>query len=459
MTYGDVQSQVRDAVCEALTYRRALRGVGGPVGRIPEITTADERVELSMLLQRYRLVVVRWLEDLMDAALQDVVAPDDGIWIPARRLVGMLTRVCEHDVARAPTLEQLVRPQPLPMVEAWRRCAVVAVEGRERELPLLRHRFSQSEALTVFGDVADLSRALVFFDERYRLLPGWRRLGNGVRPDAVVQTFTAPVALMSAAAACNASLAAVGQQSEATVDALGYRRPVEVVDGPYAPGMVGALDALANSFRRLRDDFPTGRALRALVRVHHDVSRHAARLSAADPVLLARFERRTRTYRRLLAAVRNVDGLVGRGMDAVVDASAALELLTAAKNADASELAALARGLAATDRRVCDIVRAGAAQRLYFAAVGKHIEQVRHGVMSRATTTWMPITPESQPELLQLVHDLWPEPLEAGSRGEPTDRRRLGELLPPGRVTSRGLAGLDADGRATTTEPAAGLGF
>lgn len=223
--------------------------------------------------------------------------------------------------------------------------------------------------------------------------------------------------------------------------------------------MVGVLDALANSFRRLRDDFPTGRALRALVRVHHDVSRHAARLSAADPVLLARFERRTRTYRRLLAAVRNVDGLVGRGLDAVADASAALELLTATDNADASQLAALARGLAATDRRVCDIIRAGAAQRLYFAAVGKHIEQVRHGVMSRATTTWMPIIPESEPELLQLVHDLWPEPLEAGSPDEPTDRGRRGELLSPGRVESQRIARLETAGPATSAERDAGLGF
>lgn len=422
MTYGAVQGRLREAMCELLAYRKVLAHLGGQSGRRPERTTSEERAGLSALVQRYRVPVVQWLDELADIAVADLVMPDGEVEASMRRMARMLARVRDHTEAPRPTLIELDTPQPLPLVEAWRHAALAATQGREREVEALRRRLSQSEALTVLSDVADVSRALAFLDERYRKLPGWRHLGDGVPADGDVQLFAAPVSLLRAAEGASMAIAALRQAAETSVDTLGYRRPVDVVDGPYGEGVSGALDALANSFRRLRSDFPSGRALRMLVRIHHDVSRHAARLARDDPTLEARFERRVRTYRRLLTAVRNVDGLLGAGMDAVADATSGLERLAAASQANERQRAALARGLAATDRRICDILRLGAGQRLYFVATGKHLEQVRHGVTARATTTFAPITEETHPTLLRVVHDLWPEPVPSGPVD---DRSRL----------------------------------
>jgi hypothetical protein len=429
VTYGEVQSRLREDLCGVMGFHRVLQGLGAANGMHAQTTTPAERAELSELVQRYRLPVVCWLDDLARVALSVATDPGARAWNRAVRMGAMLGRVREHPGVRSASLDQLVTPQTLPMVEAWRRAAVAAVEGRERELSAIGSGMSHAEALTVLGDVADLARALVLLDRRYENVPGWRPLGNGVPADGRMSGYAAGSALLRAAEACRTSIDAIAEQ-RAAVEGLGYRRPVDVVAGPYADGVPGALDALANSFRRLRADFPSGRALRMLVRVHHDVSRHAVRLAAGDPVLTARFERRTRTYRRLLATVRNVDGLVGRGMDAVADAQVGAELLATAANADGRQLAALAGGLAATDRRLCDILRLGAEQRLYFVASGRHLEQAGRGMTRRATTTWAPIDDETHPEFGELVRALWPESAPSPAPAVAAeDRRRLENLL------------------------------
>jgi hypothetical protein len=76
-----------------------------------------------------------------------------------RRVAGMLTRICEHTDVPRPSLAEFDTPQPLRLVDAWRRAALATTEARERDLAALRHRLSQSEALTVLGDVADVSWA------------------------------------------------------------------------------------------------------------------------------------------------------------------------------------------------------------------------------------------------------------------------------------------------------------
>ncbi|MEQ6902025.1 hypothetical protein [Nocardioides sp. YIM 152588] len=409
--YGENAGAIRDELGSLLRQHRIQFRIGG-MGIIGHraTTTVQEREAASLLIQRYRFALLIWCRHALAAADPGHTAGPGGRVYPEVELARRLRVTIDRARCGLPSLDELVTPQPFPLVEAWRRMAKASVLG-EHDFAgdMADGRLDIDERLTVVKDVAEVIRALLVLDVRYVETPGWDPLRG-------------PVRLANAAETC-AFLTA----EDYRVDWRGWR-PAPAVDHRPLPGIAGVIQSERNMFIHL-GRFPDALHLRLVLDSQRDLSRLLAdRLGPESEDVARAWNGRARTYDALHRESRHLGGLVGGGGHAVGEAATALSRvrqLPPGAPITASAQRDLVRLFAAVDRRVADILEQGAREKLYFVGTPlSRIVEVDGRMTHRARPRYWPITAEVETELLRMVRDDLRPPPEA-------------RPVPPGAANSR----------------------
>lgn len=416
--YGENTRLLRDSLRELLTQHRIQQRIGGAgIHTVPETTTVTERQEIGEQIARYRHAVLVWCHQAMQAAnpqinLTGTSARTRG---PAEELRYRLEAAINTDPAGLPTTEELVTRQRFEMVDLWRQAARACALGEhDFDAGIGYGRFSEAECMTVIHDAADITRALVGLDRRYRNIPGWKQLKD-------------PGRLGRAAEVC-AAYSGYGDP-DYSVDKRGWKPPAPLIDGPASPGIIGVLQAQRNLLLHLIK-FPDAQSLRVIIDSQRIVSLEAARrVTNSNPELAARWQRRAKTYGRLVHHTRDVGGLYGKGGLAASQGSVAaarMQKLPDDGLSDAGQLRRLERISAGIDEHVCSAVELGIKERLYFQRITfPAIENDNGDLVRGPRREWLPITGPVETEILAILrNDLRPTPVQRKPPKEAAQNRR-----------------------------------
>lgn len=395
MTYGESAGEIREATVSLLRWRRIQQRLGGAGSHtIPVTTTVEERQRMGEIILRYRLAALTWCLEAVSATMPQGTSPEFG-----RTPVEELHYRLRQDVAAAGPLEQLSQLLAVRhnnhLLDAWQRLGRAAVVGeRDFGSGVNRAALTSEQANAVLGDAAGITRGLVVLDARYSRVPGWTN-------------FTHPTKLDRAAEAV--SLLAAVAPVDRTVDHQGWCTPSGRIEGPALPGVAGVVQAEHNLLVEL-GRFPNALNLRRILVSQAQVANGASQQAAvAAPHLVERFAERARVYRDLVAASRNLGGLVGGGAQAAVEshnAAARLQELTLGSPRAREALEDLARIMTGTDVRIAATIERGFAENLYFVSVRipRLDDRQVHGVFP-VRHRWVPVRNEIQTDLLPLVRN------------------------------------------------------
>lgn len=405
MTYGENGGQLRAELTTLLRQHRIQQRLGGPGSfTMPTSTTVEQRRLLGQQIQRYRHAAVSWCLGAVAAASPqaNLEGAANRSRSPAHELHRRLTQSINASEVRLPSLDELSAPQEFTIVESWRQIARAAALG-EHDFPrLMDHgRLSDAQAMTVLKDAAEVTRALVVLDQRYKNIPGWIPFqGRGW--------------LDRAAQAC--STFASTNPPDYSVDHMGWRPPPATIDGAPLTGIAGVLQAQHNMLVHL-GRFPNALNLRRVLDSQRVASHEAARLTPkVGPELTDRWVEREQTYQRLIDQTRNVGGLIGNGGPAAAEAANAvgrLRRLHLDHITSPEPLRHLDKLFTRTDARVATIIEQGMAERRYL--VTAKIPRIVDGtgqLVSPARQRYAPITAPVQNDLTAVVRNqLRPPPV------------------------------------------------
>ncbi len=416
--YGEVTSALHGAMTQLLQMRRPSYFLGGANGNRQATTTPDERAAATAKILRYRKVIWDYALDLAEAATP--VYAIDG-WEAPRRLLHWLAtdqpKTENLPGARGANAAELAAVQDSRLAEAWRRAALAALTGRERELPIVAEEIRFDEARILVRDAADLTWALLTLDARYFPLPGWRRLSTKSKWQDAYST-KAPHLVDSALSAAQLASAwgrHITDAEAGVVDRLGFRAPAPLMPSPYPFGFDGALAAQHNLYLRLGYEFPSADALAAIVRAQRMTSAlaaHAAETVDAD-ALVIRSGRRAENYQTLLGLLADrVASPLGRGQDAAADAEAAqraMEDAVAAGDRPSPEHLDWLRALfTMTDARVAARINQGIADQRYLVWTEHALAGVTLGGVHRVVRKYEPINGRNHPNLYAAIKQFAP---------------------------------------------------
>lgn len=434
MTYGENGCEVRAELTVLLRQHRIQHRLGGQgMPAQSENTTLEQREEFGQLIQRYRYVTLAWCLHAVAAAnpranLDTSTGRSRG---PAEELSFRLQKSIDHSNAGLPSLEELSATQTFPLVESWRKIATATVLG-EHDFPGLMDdgRMSSAQCMTVLNDAAEVTRALVVLDRRYKRIPGWSPIREGGRLDRAAQVCAA---------------FAVHDEPDYSVDFKGWRPPPAMIDGRPLPGIGGVLQAEHNMLVHLAD-FPNALNLRRVIDGQRIVSHEAARRAPnVAPALIAPWLEREQTYKKLIDQTRDVAGLVGTGGLAAAEAANAVGRLRHVpmdQITTPEPLRDLDKLFTRADARIATIIEQGIADRLYLISVKvpRILDQTDH-LVNPARERYAPITAEINTELLTITrHELRPPPMAlalAAPAGAHESRQELRQSIghrPAGRA-------------------------
>lgn len=317
----------------------------------------DSRGEVVALIRSYRHSVLIWCYQAMAHGDPNPKAEHSANLLePSDRLRQSLGRVVAKNPAPLPRLEQLTTHQPVAVLESWRQAAKMTALA-EHDLGhgigdgLLSHR----EWLTLVGDVADVTRALLILDKRYRHLPDWATL-QGIRLlDRYLDDCVVHVRERSG-------------KLDSNLDWRGWRPPA-----PEVPPSAEPIDHVIAAERRLLNSLgsvPSMANLRHLLTSQREVSHLAAiRTRDHDRELANCFHRREHAYGSLLRASRTAAGLLGTGAEATrhsADAVNRLVSISAAAPIPVGSLHDLATTFRQVDNALFAAIEEGFGARLYF---------------------------------------------------------------------------------------------
>lgn len=244
------------------------------------------------------------------------------------------------------------------------------------------------EALTVAGDVASISQALVVLDQRYKNLPGWEPLRK-----------SAQLGWAALACALDASLGC----PDLSVDNRGWRPRAKPIRGPARPGYLGVLQAEHNMLVRLSSR-PTALNLRLIIDSQRVVSALLAeRVEAIDRRAAERWHRRASTHQLLQRQLRDIGSVVGGGGAAAGQAAVAvsrLRAIPATAPVEPRTISGLATIFTHIDNRVAEMVESSLED-------GQYFERTKLSIVSSDATrlvhmaerTYVPVTAETQSRL------------------------------------------------------------
>lgn len=392
--YGENAGVIRAELSTLLRQHRIQQRIGGPGSHtIPETTTVQERAEIAQLIQRYRHGILAWCQQAVAAGNPNLRldGPDRGS-TPDVELSRRLRRTLETSTSTLPSLEDLTTPHRFSLVDAWRRAARAASLG-EHDLTgaLASGRLDVNQRLTVIKDAAEIIRALLVLDRRYKNIPRWRPV-------------PAAANLQHAAEACAFLTAA-----DYSIDRLGWRPPARIFDGPPRPGIAGVIQAENNLLAHLHR-FPNALNLKRVLGSQRELSHQlAARTINTAPELSLRWTKREATYAALQRETRNLGGHIGAGGAAAAEGANAisrLRQLPARTHLTRRALHDLDALFDRVDHRLAGILEYGARGRLYFIkARAPVIDHDDRRVTHRGREQFMPITSPVQTDLLRLARE------------------------------------------------------
>ncbi|WP_454042947.1 hypothetical protein [Cellulosimicrobium sp. Marseille-Q8652] len=404
---------------QLLAMRRPSFYLGGANGNREATTTPEERAAATARILRYRKVVWDYALAVTEAATPIHVV--DGWETPHRLLHWLRTdqpRTGALPGGRGVSAAELAAVQDTRLTETWRRAAVAAMTGRERELPVVADRIRFDDARVLLRDAADLTWALIALDARYFPLPGWQRLSTKSKWQDSFSTKEPQLvdSALSAAQLCSQWAAGVTHAQASAVDRLGYRPPTALMPKPYPFGFDGAITAQHNLLVGLGAEFPTVDSLIAIVRAQRLVSALATRAAGVVDAhdLAIQFARRAEKYQRLLGMLMGrVAGPLGRGQGSVADAEAAQRAIEDAvgtgERVSGNQLAWLRRLFTMTDAYVAARVKQGIDQRRYFVWNELSLSGVGVAGVRRAVRRYEPIDGHNHPNLFAAVKALAPD--------------------------------------------------
>jgi hypothetical protein len=392
VTYGENGGRVRAELAVLLRQHRIQQRLGGQgIHSVPESTTVEQRRELGQLIQRCRAAAIRWCLHAVTAAGPG--DPGGSFAWPGENLQRRLQHSINESAAGPLSMDDLSTKQEFAMVETWRQVATAAVLG-EHDFPGLmdRGRLSVDQRATVLSDAAEVARALVVLDVRYKNIPGW-----------------IPIADRGNLARAAQSCVRLGESAEMdySVDHKGWRPPVATIDGGPMSGIAGVLQAEHTALVYLAQ-FPDALNFRRVLDGQRIVSHEAARLArVAAPELAEGWLEREQTYRRLVVETRNLAGLVGNGGLAAAESANAVGRLRRLRIDDISSrdpLQDLDKLFVRTDARLASIVEQGADEHLYFLSV--KVPRIVDGtglLVSPTRERYLPINSPIQTDLLAIT--------------------------------------------------------
>ena len=177
--YGENIGLLRNELATLLSQHRVSERIRHDLARTrPPLEVEDAQHEVRALIRRYRHSVLTWCHQAMAQSDPNPKSDHPGnTFDPPDRLRQSLGRVVASNLEALPRLEELTTRHDVRTLETWRQAAKAAALA-EHDLGhgigdgLLDHR----EWLTLVGDVADITKALLILDRRYRQLPGWEPL-------------------------------------------------------------------------------------------------------------------------------------------------------------------------------------------------------------------------------------------------------------------------------------------
>ncbi len=448
MTYGSVNADLRAALVDLL----AIRGVTAqltPAYKNPAQALAKVQ-ERSALAQRYRTAIWTYVH-----RLAAIAAPNEFVssaWGPTRQLAARTAPLRQKDGEFAgPTTAELGTPQRVPVLEAWRRAAVAAVVGAERDSLGMERRLDVGHRLVLARDVADIALTIAILDHRYRHVPGWTPVDGPDRDKK--HDYRDSAAIVAAWAGAQAPYEGYA------VDRYGWRPAARPGPTDQHEPAERALAALRNAAIHLGHEMPSARAMTRILELTRQVTVHTERLAGPFDYLPGLVLRgKELVLSELVTRFEGrISGRIGEGGRSVA------ELTTATS--------ALNRTMSVTDDqrerllRVGDIVRTAIGKRLaegaemfvYCVEIGRQLDPEPHGGVHRSIPVYGEITDETCPFVLGVAKDLQVEP----EPPKPDDssiasRRVLSEAIWLGAPPCRPRERLEtASEPATVAEPVA----
>lgn len=401
MTYGQAATAMRSTMTHLLSEL-------GPDDVTVRAKDGDRQVEAML---RYRSEVYKYALDLMSFVR-------GGVAQEGRALVGRTLTEFEqlHEATLSCTVEQLAEPHTNPLTEAWRRAAIAAVVGRERELPHLAD-ISVEERLLLTADATNLVNALLLADARFIHVPGWQPIGGEVllrRVQRGQDPLRSRVFHSIAEALDDCTKWARSRITAASylVDDRGYR------PGPSAGATADdgerpcdqAATLIQGAANRLRNEYPDAHHLALLLSTNQFLAAHGARLTkdAGHKERADAFATRAITYQVLAATFRaNITGRRSKDVSAVGLAQRALALLQNVPHASDEQLSKLDDAFDQMDHRVSTTIQRGIQEGRYVTSRRNRPARVPGGgVRTHLVPVYEAITEQTHPELLRRARQM-----------------------------------------------------
>lgn len=318
MMYGENSGRLREHLATLLNQYRVNYHLLREVSRTRSTLTIEARqIEAGAQVRRYRQTILAWCDQTMLHADPNPKSDKgSGPFDPLDRIRQAVHRIATRSASPLPTMDELTTPQQVTILETWRQAAKAATQA-ERDFTsglgqgLLGHR----ERLTLAGDMADITKALLILDKRYQNLPGWEPL-RGFRG---IDQYIADLA---------DQLRTSYGKADYNIDWRGWHPPDPEIapDAPVITRVLAAEHRLLNALTTV----PSMINLRHLISSQRELSHLAAdRARDIAPEQAARFRHRERGYATLGRASRSAAGLAGTGAAATRhSADAARTLVT-----------------------------------------------------------------------------------------------------------------------------------
>jgi hypothetical protein len=395
VSYGRTTRELKQALVDVLEFHRVRAHLGAVSGWHPATTTATERHEMVETILRFRQPVLTWAAR---AAAQSPEAGTGGRHGAGRRLATGLAALVPPPAylpgGRGPRFDELATAHPLPVVDAWRRVAVAAVDGLERDLPSIEPAvdLTGAERMQLTRDVVTVVEACEVLEKRWARTPGWRALSTEVL-----------ASVRRANRQLGARLTYPEPPASWTLDARGS------LDTTVETSTFAAAQRLTDA---LHEPDLSARALRRVVHDGVHVRRLVAGIAgdAGEAQLQVDFEDAAGRLTALLVELRNVGSPVTGTSNAVresADLRATVE--RDAPTFGSGDLLALGEALEGVDRALAVRVREGIDDRTYLGSWRNRLATTGPGTIRRAVPYFEPITTGNHPRLLAAVAALDPD--------------------------------------------------
>lgn len=394
--YGENSARLRAELTGLLRQTHINHRILRDISRTPSPLTVEARqTAAAAQIGRYRRAILAWCHQLLvQTDPKPITNLARSATDPPGWLALSLNRALDATPGDLPTMSDLAIAQDIRPLESWRQAAkAVALAERDFDRGLGNGLLDHREWLTIVGDIADITQALLVLDARYRQLPGWEKL-RGSR------------GLARHAADCSTRAQALYGAPDYIIDWRGWHPPP-----PELPSDADVISRVLAAEHRLLDaltEVPSMANLRILFtsqRGLSDLAAERARNTALEQA--ARFRRREHAYGRLTRASRAAAGLAGTGSAATqhsADAVRALATLPVDALITKDAWRNLAKLAHHVDNRICAAIEEGFNTRLYLIRRPlPRIDATDGNLVHRTREIFDPLQHEGRPPLIAIA--------------------------------------------------------